>query len=509
MLDPDEDWPDVSPFSALRDVAPEELRAWVNASPRRAFSGDGGCFWVARQRQPSNFMGAINSPPEPGTPGLWSVDVFEQKAWSCFLLHPGVEVLSLAWNEDGFDLTLRLPEDLSEQLGLESTRQELHLPPMPFRVVDRGGNTPPEQYAALVKLLQAGGVSSPALERLARERAERERREEEELQALQEQDTGKFLQAVDASGRYGVPEDRRELFDETLRRHGLEHHAASVARLTLPAYRLETTDALTTDDLGPPGATRLGGLPDLPNGVEWPQDDGLLYSFVAQVDLAALKPLPGIPLPREGLLSFFSGDLGSASDPGGKVLYSRGPVRTVAVPDGAEFLDDDEGLFDARGARWAPCLSLPAYDSQALDVLDLSDDEQDQHYDASSELLGSKGEASFVGAHPRSPQEDILATLTFQRHGHEDPRLWSRGQLRRKAEEGGRWPRRLEAHDWWMAHQEQVATELHDWVCLLDLDSHFDCGMCWWDAGNLLFLISRDDLAEGRFEKVRITLITS
>ncbi len=54
-----------------------------------------------------------------------------------------------------------------------------------------------------------------------------------------------------------------------------------------------------------------------------------------------------------------------------------------------------------------------------------------------------------------------------------------------------------------------MATELHGWICLLDLDSHSDCEMCWWDAGNLLFLISRDDLAEGRFEEVRIILISS
>ncbi len=504
MLEPNEDWPDVSPFSALVEVPPEELRAWVNASPRRAFSGDGEYLWVARLRQPSKFMGAINSPPEPGTPGLWSVDVFAPGYWSCFVLHPDVEVLSLAWGDDVFELTLRLPEDLRAQLGLDSAQQNPHLPPNPFRVLNQRSRSRREHHAALVKLLEAGGVSSPVLTRLARERAERERLEKEEFQAQRQQATASYFQAADASGRYGVPEDRRELFDETLKRHGLEGHAASLARLTLPAYRLETSE-----DVGPPGTTRLGGLPDLPAGVEWPQDDGLLYTFVAQVDLAALRPLPGVPLPREGLLSFFAGDLEIASDPGGTVLYSRGPVRTVAVPDDAEFLDEDEELFDARGARWTPCLSLPPYGSQALDVLGFSDDEQDRYYEASSELFDSQGDASYVGAHPRSPQEDVLGTLTFQRHGHEDPRFWSRGRLRRKAEEGGSWPRRLKAHEWWTSHQEQVATELHDWVCLLDLDSHFDCGMCWWDAGNLLFLISRDDLAKGRFDEVRITLITS
>ncbi len=61
----------------------------------------------------------------------------------------------------------------------------------------------------------------------------------------------------------------------------------------------------------------------------------MLYPFVAQVDLATLRPLPGVPLPREGLLSFFAGDLESASDPGGPLL---GPVP----------------LADRGSAAWGP-----------------------------------------------------------------------------------------------------------------------------------------------------------
>jgi uncharacterized protein YwqG len=59
------------------------------------------------------------------------------------------------------------------------------------------------------------------------------------------------------------------------------------------------------------GGTRLGDLPDLPDGVEWPRvrvkpSGELPLSFVMQVDLAEVAPLDleGI-LPRAGLLSFF------------------------------------------------------------------------------------------------------------------------------------------------------------------------------------------------------------
>jgi hypothetical protein len=59
--------------------------------------------------------------------------------------------------------------------------------------------------------------------------------------------------------------------------------------------------------------SRLGGLPSLPESVDWPvnPDTMLALHFMAQVDLSALPdtPLPGCPfaaaLPRQGMLYFF------------------------------------------------------------------------------------------------------------------------------------------------------------------------------------------------------------
>jgi hypothetical protein len=59
--------------------------------------------------------------------------------------------------------------------------------------------------------------------------------------------------------------------------------------------------------------SRLGGLPSLPDSVDWPvhPDTGTPLHFLAQIDLAALPetPLPGCPLgaapPRRGMLYFF------------------------------------------------------------------------------------------------------------------------------------------------------------------------------------------------------------
>ncbi|MFZ6183501.1 DUF1963 domain-containing protein [Nannocystis pusilla] len=63
------------------------------------------------------------------------------------------------------------------------------------------------------------------------------------------------------------------------------------------------------DDAGAthePGQTRLGGAPDLPRDLPWPEVDGVLLTFVAQFDLAELAGRPAArELPAHGLLSFF------------------------------------------------------------------------------------------------------------------------------------------------------------------------------------------------------------
>lgn len=49
------------------------------------------------------------------------------------------------------------------------------------------------------------------------------------------------------------------------------------------------------------------GFPDLPEGIEWPECDGELLTFICQIDLADLAGLDktGV-LPKEGMLWFFA-----------------------------------------------------------------------------------------------------------------------------------------------------------------------------------------------------------
>lgn len=95
----------------------------------------------------------------------------------------------------------------------------------------------------------------------------------------------------------------------------------------------------------PLGASRFGGLPDLPPGAAWPERDGVPMEFIAQLRLDELAGLdPRGQLPPSGALWFFYNSQWAHSDmePDAAccaVLYHPGPVSVLvrATPPAVEW----------------------------------------------------------------------------------------------------------------------------------------------------------------------------
>jgi len=110
----------------------------------------------------------------------------------------------------------------------------------------------------------------------------------------------------------------RETILRTLGEAGHAEHAPLVESLMLPAIQVvaaklaerpQEDDGASLEaalaDL-PLGASRFGGLPDLPPGVEWPSRDDVPMEFVAQLRLADAAPHDPLGrLPARGSLLFF------------------------------------------------------------------------------------------------------------------------------------------------------------------------------------------------------------
>lgn len=115
------------------------------------------------------------------------------------------------------------------------------------------------------------------------------------------------VQDLVAGGDHGAMSDdtaASEEFESELVAVGLGAFAAELAALRQPSVRLHAVRAV--DQVIEPGASKLGGQPDLPRETRWPTFRSRPLAFVAQVNLAEVSGLEGAALlPDAGLLSFF------------------------------------------------------------------------------------------------------------------------------------------------------------------------------------------------------------
>ncbi len=97
-----------------------------------------------------------------------------------------------------------------------------------------------------------------------------------------------------------IPSDLQALIDA----HHLTPYADSIMQDVKPAVGLART--LMDDGAILIGASKLGGAPDLPADVVWPEWDGKPLTFMAQINLTELDlGLFSELLPSTGVLSFF------------------------------------------------------------------------------------------------------------------------------------------------------------------------------------------------------------
>ncbi len=281
-------------------------------------------------------------------------------------------------------------------------------------------------------------------------------------------------------------ENRQEL-QELLDELGLQRAAGEITQLARTGWRLTTKRVREADP--PVGASRIGGLPDLPPGVSWPEGKGLPLAFIAQIRLEDLEDDDN-PLPARGLLSFF---YDAEQRTWGFDPADRGSWRVFHF-DAAETLVRREPPDLLSWARYAPravtferFLSLPTYD-QLTERLELREEEHVAYYGLpeawAEEHVGDSGPHHQLLGHPELIQGDMRLECQMASHGvymgdgswRDDPR------------------------------SEALAEDADDWRLLLQIDSDDDAQMMWGDLGMLYYWIRRQDLAEGAFDEVWMAL---
>ena len=235
------------------------------------------------------------------------------------------------------------------------------------------------------------------------------------------------------------------------------------------------------------GASRFGGMPDIPTDFEWVLREDIPLSFLAQINCADLQGFTSAKnLPSSGMLYFFYDAIEQpwGFDPsnrkGSAIIYhpSTENLITASEPEGADI--DNGWLFPAYAVQFREVLSLPSYDSQAFDQLSVSQNSVDDYVNLIvdvSELMAANEPIHQMFGHSSNIQGDMQLECQLISHGI----------------------------DYGNGYSESIAKELaagaSDWLLLLQLDTDDDLEMMWGDMGMLYFWIRESSLQSKSFKE--------
>jgi uncharacterized protein YwqG len=265
---------------------------------------------------------------------------------------------------------------------------------------------------------------------------------------------------------------------------GLGRLAAAIQAGSRPSLRLTA---------GKPSAqpvSRLGGRPNLPKDIPWPVwQEELPLSFIAQLDLATLPAVRGLPLPQSGSLFFF---YDADAQPWGFDPKDKGCAQVIYVPSSlaahrprAPHRDlDEEVRFKGVALAATPETSLPNKNSGIFREHKATEEEFKAYFDLINPL---STRAHRIGGNANEIQGELGLEAQLVSNGINCGSGKGYKEARRRGLDAG----------------------AADWLLLLQVDSEERAGMTWGDGGRIYFMIRKDDLRRRRFQNVHLTLQTS
>ncbi len=245
--------------------------------------------------------------------------------------------------------------------------------------------------------------------------------------------------------------------------------AADRARARMQSLALPT---LLLTPAGHATFSKLGGRPELPVGVDWPQGLSSARIFVAQLDLAEVRSGGGPDwLPGQGQLYFFYDEDGWDSLQLVTCLASDdppGPERRA--PKGYE----PDPMFAERRVAFQPMTSIPSTDWLGEDLAGLDTEAFDALVEVSDKPFGDDPQHRIGGYASEIQGAQMELECEFRTRGvpqnyYDVP------------------PTILEGSK--------------GWRLLLQVDSDDELGMNWIDTGRLYVFIREQDARAGDFTK--------
>ncbi|HEX7887199.1 MAG TPA: YwqG family protein [Phenylobacterium sp.] len=265
-------------------------------------------------------------------------------------------------------------------------------------------------------------------------------------------------------------------------RHRFERARREKQRVRIPGgadrllrrMRLLARPSLLLVPAQEPGFSKLGGDPELTDGVKWPVDAGRPRSFIAQIDLSAFRAHGGPEwLPHEGrLYAFVDEDRNGFSDLV-RMLYSLDPPGPRASPPPGV-----GKTFAERRVAFETYSSIPSLDWLGIDLseVDVSPEELDELSDAPDKPFGDELQHR-IGGYPSEIQDERMSiSCELTRRGlpleHEGTEV-----------------------------TPAIERASKQWRLLLQIDSDPALSMNWGDGGRLYVFVREKDAVAGDFSR--------
>lgn len=269
---------------------------------------------------------------------------------------------------------------------------------------------------------------------------------------------------------------------------GLHRVESKLISLALESIRLWAK--VEEEENIPLSHSKLGGRPDLPKTISWPQYKERSLHFIAQINLEHIG-LDAPELPKFGLLSFYYDAL---EQPWGFDPNDRGRWRVFHFDKLDDFErkvepDDiiEQGIFSTCKISSSKQTTLPPWEALSIEQLELNDEERDLYWELCEKVLEHNNSTEITHkllGHPDAIQGEMQLECQLVSNGLYCGDATGYNEPRRKTLEPG----------------------AHSWRLLLQIDSEEDIGMMWGDVGRIYFWILEEDLHKKDFSNVWLVL---
>jgi uncharacterized protein YwqG len=263
-----------------------------------------------------------------------------------------------------------------------------------------------------------------------------------------------------------------------------------LALMPRPSVRLRPSR--TRMDRMAMGRSRLGGLPDLPMGMEWPRWDQGPLTPMAVLNLADIaKVMPSSPLPSGGWLVFW---FDTFNQPIGFSPADRGGYRVDYIPEKAKLYrpsipadfrrDHDEPtakVYEACSVDPKMIMTMPPYQDIEASTLGLPFEQVGDYITLLERWVKRHGEnnGSIVLGHPYVEQNEMRTQCQYVYAGFKYGPVSAR------------------------AFKKLIAPGINDWTLLAQFGPEPKApSWMFGDVGNLYYWIRQQDLEAGRFDAV-------